>query len=96
MLERVLAEKKVELPLVWRFNSIAAIKQVVMEGMGVSVLPEIVVRDEIASGALVVLPWQGDLTDANLLMIWQKNKWLSPILQAFMQMVREGLAPNLA
>jgi DNA-binding transcriptional LysR family regulator len=96
MLERVLAEQKIELSQVWRFNSIAAIKQVVTNGMGISVLPDIVVRDEIAAGSLVVLPWQGGLTTANLLMIWQKNKWLSPILQAFMQMVREDLATNLA
>lgn len=96
MLERVLAEQKVELSLVWRFNSIAAIKQVLMSGIGVSVLPEIAVRSEVASGALSVLPWRDGLTAANLLMIWQKNKWLPPILQAFMQMIREDLAMNPA
>jgi DNA-binding transcriptional LysR family regulator len=91
MLERILAEQKVELPLVWRFNAIAAIKQVIMSGMGVSVLPEVAVRGEIADGTLAVLPWRDGLTNANLLMIWQKNKWLPPILQAFMQMIRDGL-----
>ena len=96
MLEKVLAEQKVELPLVWRFNSIAAIKQVVMSGMGVSVLPEIVVKSEVAAGTLAVLPWRDGLATANLLMIWQKNKWLPPILRAFMQMIREELAVNPA
>ena len=95
MLERVLAEQKVELPLVWRFNSIAAIKQVLMGGTGVSVLPEIAVGSEVADGTLAVLPWRDGLTTANLLMIWQKNKWLPPALQAFMQMIREDLAVNL-
>ncbi len=69
MLERILAEQKVELPLIWRFNSIAAIKQVIMNGNGVSVLPEIAVRSEVAEGTLAVLPWQNGLTSANLLMI---------------------------
>jgi DNA-binding transcriptional LysR family regulator len=96
MLERVLVEQKVELPLVWRFNSIAAIKQVVMNGMGVSVLPEIVVKSEIAAGTLAALPWRDGPMTANLLMIWQKNKWLPPILQAFMEMIREDLAVNPA
>ncbi len=91
MLERILAEQKVQLPLVWRFNSITAIKQVIMSGTGVSVLPEIAVKDEIADGTLAILPWREGLTDANLLMIWQKNKWLPPVLQAFMQMVRDSL-----
>ena len=96
MLDRVLAEQKVEFPLVWRFNSIAAIKQVVMSGTGVSVLPEIVVKSEIAAGTLAALPWHDGLMMANLLMIWQKNKWLPPILQTFMQMIREDLAVNPA
>ena len=96
MLERVLAEQKVELPVVWRFNSIAAIKEVVMNGEGVSVLPEIVVKSEIAAGTLAVLPWRDGLTTAKLLMIWQRNKWLPPILQTFMQMIREDLTANPA
>ncbi len=96
MLERILAEQKVELPLVWRFNSMAAIKQVIRKGMGISVLPEIAVESEIADGALAVLPWHGGLTTANLLMICQKNKWLPPTLQTFMQMTREELAVSPA
>ncbi len=92
MLDRILTEQKVKLPLVWRFNSLAAIKQVVTSGMGVAVLPEISVKSELAAGSLAVLPWQEKGIAANLLMIWQKNKWLPPVLQAFMEMVREDLA----
>lgn len=96
MLERILTEQKVELPFVWRFNSITAIKQVVMSGMGISVLPEISVKSELENGTLAALPWRDGLTTANLLMIWQKNKWLPPILQAFMEMIREDLAVHPA
>ncbi len=91
MLERLLAEQKVELTLVWRFNSIAAVKQVLTSGTGYSVLPEIVVKNELAAGTLSPLPWRAGLTTANLLMIWQENKWLPPILQAFMEMIRKEL-----
>lgn len=91
MLERLLAEQKVELTLVWRFNSIAAVKQVLTSGTGYSVLPEIVVKNELAAGTLSTLPWRAGLTTANLLMIWQENKWLPPILQAFMEMIRKEL-----
>jgi DNA-binding transcriptional LysR family regulator len=94
MLERVLIEQKVKLHQVWRFNSISAIKQVVKGGIGVSILPEIAVKKELEEGSLVILPWQerGMIT-ANLIMIWQKNKWLSPVLQTFMEMIREDLIP---
>lgn len=92
MLERVLTEQKVRLPQVWRMNSIAAIKQVVMSGTGVTVLPEIAVQDDVAGGNLVILPWrEKGMITANLLMIWQKDKWLPPVLQAFMEMIRKEM-----
>jgi hypothetical protein len=40
---------------------------------------------------LVESPWPGRPLHANLLMIWQKNKWLPPILEAFMDMTRETI-----
>jgi DNA-binding transcriptional LysR family regulator len=92
MLDRILTEEKVRLPLVWRFNSLAAIKQVVKSGMGVAVLPEISVHSELADGSLAILPWREKGITAKLLMIRQKNKWLPPFLQVFMEMVREDLA----
>ncbi len=92
MLDRILTERKIHLPQVWRFNSIEAIKQAVKAGIGVAVLPEIALQRELADGSLTVLPWHEKKIAASLLMIWQKNKWQPPILRAFMEMVREDLA----
>ncbi len=92
MLDRILTERKIHLPQVWRFNSIEAIKQAVMSGIGVAILPEIAVRREVKAGSLAGLPWQEKKVAANLIMIWQRNKWLPPLLRAFMEMVREDLA----
>jgi DNA-binding transcriptional LysR family regulator len=92
MLDRILVERKIRLPQVWRFNSLEAIKQVVKSGIGVSVLPEITVRRELAEGSLAAIPWREKKIVANLLMIRQKNKWIPPLLRVFMEMVREGLA----
>jgi DNA-binding transcriptional LysR family regulator len=93
LLERVLVEQKVNIPRVWRFNSIAAIKKVLISGVGFAVLPEIAVRDEVAAGMLTILPWNGQETvTARLIMAWQQNKWLVPALKAFMDMAREELA----
>jgi DNA-binding transcriptional LysR family regulator len=89
MLEKMLAEEKVELSIVLRFNCIEAIKQSIMVGTGIAVLPQIAVKRELAEGRLVELPWLNRPFSANLLMIWQKNKWLPPILEAFMDMTRE-------
>jgi DNA-binding transcriptional LysR family regulator len=84
-------QTKVELSIVLRFNCIEAIKQSAMLGAGVAVLPHIAVKKELAEGLLVELPWPGRPLRADLLMIWQKNKWLPPILGAFTDMARETL-----
>jgi DNA-binding transcriptional LysR family regulator len=92
MLEKILTEEKVEPGPILRLNCLEAIKQSVMAGTGIAVLPRIAVQREIVEGRLVELPWLNGPFCASLLMIWQKNKWLPPVLEAFMGMIRESLA----
>jgi DNA-binding transcriptional LysR family regulator len=89
LLERIWMEEKVRPDLVIRLNCIEAIKQSVIARTGITVLPRVAVRREIDEGLLVELPWT---SESFLLMIWQKNKWLLPALEAFMGMIREVLA----
>jgi hypothetical protein len=35
------------------------------------------------------LPWPEEQLETAILMIWHEDKWLSPILQAFMDTVKE-------
>lgn len=87
--ERILAEERVRSFTVLEFSSVAAIKQCVTEGVGLTILPEIAVAKEMALGRLTDLQWiEGELEVA-LLMLWHKDKWLSPALCAFMDAVRE-------
>jgi len=46
-----------------------AIKRRLKSGIGITVLPEIAVRDDIAQKKLIVLPWTEGKTDVDLLMI---------------------------
>jgi hypothetical protein len=49
------------------------------------------VEQEIVQKQLTTLSWsKGDLETA-ILMIWHKDKWLSPTLQVFMDTVRDVL-----
>ncbi len=91
MLEKMLTEEKVALSTVLQFNCIEAIKEFVMTGAGITVLPQIAVEREIAAGRLVELSWIGGPIYADLLMMWQKNKWLPPILEEFIKITRETL-----
>ncbi|OGR35763.1 MAG: hypothetical protein A2051_02995 [Desulfovibrionales bacterium GWA2_65_9] len=80
------------------FSSAAALRGCIMNGLGVSILPELAVRADVAAGRLVVLPWStgegggdGSALETAVLMLRHKDKWLSPPLAAFMDLVRAGL-----
>jgi DNA-binding transcriptional LysR family regulator len=91
MLQQMLAQEKVRLDTTLEFNSVAALKECVMEGVGITVLPEVAVEKEINSGKLKKVPWVNNEFEVAVLMIWYKERWLSPALMAFMDAVREGL-----
>ena len=88
--EQSLIGHKVSLSRVIEVNSLEAIKQFVVQGLGVTVIPDIAVRDEIACGRLAALNWEEEM-ETGVLMIWIKDKWLSPILLEFMDTVRRIL-----
>lgn len=83
LFEHSLAVAGVQPATTLEFSSVEAIKQCVMVGMGISILPEMATRAEVEQGKLVVLPWR--LPDVQVMtqMIWHKEKWLSPALCAF-------------
>ena len=90
MLEKTLTEEKVELTNILRFNCIESIKQTIIKGIGVTVLPRIAVADELDKGIFIELTWLNGPLHANLIMIRQKSKWQTPILKAFMEMTKEA------
>jgi DNA-binding transcriptional LysR family regulator len=72
-------------------NSIETIKQCVIRGIGITLIPKISVEKEIAQKKLVALSWPKEDLETGIIMIWHKDKWLSPTLLAFMDTVREEL-----
>jgi hypothetical protein len=57
--------------------------------------PGFAVKGEIERGELKILPWAGPRLETAVLMLHHKEKWLSPPLAAFMELVREefGIPP---
>ena len=92
--QQILAQENVKPGTTLEFNSVAAIKQCVMEGIGITILPEIAVAREIAQGRLAALTWGEGEMEVALLMIWYRERWRSPSLEAFMAMTREVLKAN--
>lgn len=87
--EETLAQAEITPTGVLTFHSVAALKACLMGGLGVTVLPETAVSDEIEKGRLVILPIEEGTFEVAVLMIWYKEKWLSPTLRAFMKTVTD-------
>jgi DNA-binding transcriptional LysR family regulator len=82
--DRILVAAKVKPGNSTEFSSVEAIKQCMMAGMGVGVLPEVVVTQELKAGRLAALRWKGPELDINTYVLWHKDKWESPAMTAFL------------
>ena len=89
--EQSLLIRRAEPVLTLEFNSIEAIKKCVAAGLGITIIPEIAVKDELNQGKLVRLAWN-EAIEVAVLMIWHKEKWISPTLAAFMETMRNVIA----
>ena len=88
--DRVLAAANVKPGSVTGFSSVEAIKQCIKAGMGLGVLPEIVVMRELKAGQLAVLRWTGPELDIGTHVVWHKDKWMSPNIAAFLKVLKES------
>jgi DNA-binding transcriptional LysR family regulator len=96
LFERMLTEEKVEPVTFMELNSIETIKQCVLKGIGVAMIPKMAIKKEVAQKEMTILPWPEEQLETAVLMIWHKDKWLSPTLEAFMQAAKEVMkAPDI-
>lgn len=89
--KKMLADEKIRLANSLEFNSVEAVKQCVMAGLGFTLLPAVAVRREVESHALSILRTSEDLFEVAVFMVWHKDKWLSPTLDAFLETVKQKL-----
>jgi DNA-binding transcriptional LysR family regulator len=94
--QTLLAAEGVIPGVIIEFNSVAAIKECVAAGVGLSVLPAWAVARDRAAGRLAILAWDAGPIEVAALMVWHKDKWLSPTLSAFMGVVREAMVGGAA
>ncbi|MGA7343193.1 MAG: LysR family transcriptional regulator [Terracidiphilus sp.] len=90
-LDRVMALQNIRPGHVTEFSSVEAIKQCVAAGMGVAILPAIVVASELRRRQFKALNWTGPSLDIATYIVCHKDKWISPAMAAFMELVKEKL-----
>ena len=91
--ERELARAGAHPTSLLEFGSVEAIKQCVMAGMGITVLPAVTVGAELSQGRLVALPWTGGDYGLVTQVAWHRDKRLTPALRAFLTLTLQMLTP---
>jgi DNA-binding transcriptional LysR family regulator len=89
--ERVLNAKGVQPHAIADFASVEAIKQCATLGMGIALLPEIVVAAELSRHALRPLPWRGPDLSMTTHVVWHKDRTMTPAMRGFVEVVGEVL-----
>ncbi len=90
-LERILIQSEVAPQGIIEFAGVEAIKQCAALGMGLAFLPEVTAVAEVADRKLAALTWTGPDVAMSTQVAWHKDKWISPALQAFLELARARL-----
>ena len=94
-LDQLMSLRGIRAGNITEFSSVDAIKECVRLGLGLGLLPEIVVSDELACKQLATLRWAGPELDIATHLVWHRDKWLTPALRAFISVVQEILGKQL-
>ncbi|MDR3590191.1 MAG: LysR family transcriptional regulator [Negativicutes bacterium] len=87
-MEKILKDSRTAAPSFLEASSIETIKQLVMLGFGLSMLPSFAVEKELADGRIRSVRWDGPIPDYTVQLLYHKDKWLSPALREFLRIVR--------
>jgi len=86
-----LTKANIQIASTLEIGSVETIKKCVISGLGVSLLPQMTVKQELAAGVLRDLHWKDSDFNIFTLMIFHKDKWLSPAIKAFIELTRRLL-----
>lgn len=92
-LDMQLAAANIRPQHITEFSSVEAIKQCVTAGMGFGLLPEIVIACELKKRQFAILNWQGAKMTIATHIVWHKDKWMSPGMKAFLEVLKAKLQP---
>lgn len=87
-MERYISQVGIQVQRKLELTSNEAVKQAVIAGLGLSVMPLIGIRQELQAGRLKILPLPGFPITTHWNLIWLKGKKHSPAAKAFLEYVR--------
>jgi DNA-binding transcriptional LysR family regulator len=94
-LERVFQQHTLHPRVGAEFDNVESIKRAVINSRSVTVLPDYAVQHEVEMGRLWLVHVAGRPLQRTLKVVWNREVYSSPVLQAFLRCLRRYL-PNLA
>jgi DNA-binding transcriptional LysR family regulator len=73
------------------FSSVEAIKQCVTAGLGIGLLPEVVIACELRKKQFALINWHKGKMAIGTHALWHKDKWISAAMEAFLETLKDRL-----
>ena len=89
--DRALRERRVQVVSVMEFDNIETVKRAVEIDAGVSIVPEVTVRQEVSTGTLVAVPLEDKGLERPLAVVCKRRKTLSPAMKEFIAVLKQPL-----
>lgn len=89
---RLITEQDITPATMLEINSIETIKACVEQDVGVALLPEFAVKEELAQGRFATFQLENGPIEVAILMILHKEKWLSQPMEMFIEHIKTCLA----
>jgi DNA-binding transcriptional LysR family regulator len=88
-IDKYLKDHRVEVEMVLRFDNIEMIKQAVAHGVGVSIMPERVMREDMLQGRLMALPLQPAELFRPVRIVHRRRKVFSDVVTGMLELLQE-------
>ena len=88
-IEKLLTKNNISPNAFMKVKNIEAIKQFVISGLGLAILPSIYLERELDSGLLAELPWNGPDFGMFTQLVYHKDKWFPPVAASFLDLTRK-------
>lgn len=95
MIEELFRKKKIGLKITMAIDSQEAIRNLVISGLGLSILPEWTVRDQIRSGSLKSLKVRGLTMRRDIGLIIPSGRYLPSTARAFLGVLKDEMGVDL-
>lgn len=91
-IDELLQKSGVQPRSIIEINNVQAIKQLVMSGLGITILPRTTVEYELTQNHLEEVPWEGPPIKVFTQIAYHKDKWISPSILNFLEETRKTYA----